>query len=261
MTHMQNLPLIIENLHQRKVFNDHEVDALKAERTEFDKARCILDWVNKKGEMASYELLRILDFTRKRTLHSDSHIWITCFSFREDADVTYSFGTKPCQHYQMQLKIKAKKILDNQWQQSCKYLQNKVQANFGYVPLVLETVLLVKTAYNKIKMKCKKLRKLRPKKLRSYIPDKQETLSPEDLLKSKTRNIMLLGKPGIGKTTVVQQMLKMWTEKDDKEPDYMFYFDETVMSHISTLGNVESFLFDEYLTPKKKRQKRSISRY
>lgn len=89
---MQNLPLIIENLYQRKVFNDYEVDDLKAERTEFDKARCILDWVINKGEMASYELLGILDVTRKRTLHSDSHIWITCFSFREDADVNYSFG-------------------------------------------------------------------------------------------------------------------------------------------------------------------------
>ncbi|XP_057201431.1 protein NLRC5-like [Triplophysa rosa] len=250
VTGMQNLPLITENLYQQKVFNVHEVDALKAEETEFDKARSILDWVIKKGEEASYELLSILDFTRKRTLQVDLHVWICCFSFREDADASYSFGTKPCQNYQMELKTKAKRILKNQWQQSCKYLHNKSQTNFIYIPLVLETGSVVKTAHSKIKKKCKKFRKLRPKKLRSYIPDKQETLSPEDLLKWKTRNILLIGKPGIGKTTVVQQMLKMWTEKDDKQPDYVFYFDETAVSCVSNLVNLESCLFDGYLKPK-----------
>uniref|UniRef100_A0A8C1RAH5 CARD domain-containing protein n=1 Tax=Cyprinus carpio TaxID=7962 RepID=A0A8C1RAH5_CYPCA len=68
VTCMKNLPLIIENLYQKKVFNDYEVDALKAEKTEFDKARCILDWVINKGDEASYELLKILDHIRKRTL-------------------------------------------------------------------------------------------------------------------------------------------------------------------------------------------------
>ncbi|XP_065109115.1 uncharacterized protein [Paramisgurnus dabryanus] len=256
VTHMENFPLIIENLYQQKVFNDHDVDALKAERTEFDKARCILDWVIKKGEMASYELLKILDFTRRRTLHPELHHWISIFSFREDADMpVYLLGTKPCQSYQIQLKKKAEDILKNQWQQNCKYLQNKAQANFSYVPLVLETDAVVKTAHCKIKMKCNKVRKLRPKKLRSYIPDKQEALTPEDLLKWKDKNILLIGKPGIGKTTVVQQILKTWTEKENKEPDYMFYFDESVLSHSSNLVNLESFLFDMNLKPNEKDRK------
>uniref|UniRef100_A0A672PXV7 CARD domain-containing protein n=1 Tax=Sinocyclocheilus grahami TaxID=75366 RepID=A0A672PXV7_SINGR len=93
VTHMKNFPLIIENLYQQNVFNDYEVDALKAERTEFDKARCILDWVINKGEMASYELLRILDVTKKRTLDPGLHYWISCFSFRvEDTEPSYLFG-------------------------------------------------------------------------------------------------------------------------------------------------------------------------
>lgn len=97
MTQMRNLPLIIENLYQKNVFNDHEVDALKAERTEFDKARSILDWVINKGEMASYELLRILDVTKRRTLHSDLHHWISCYPVKdadeeEDAEANYLFG-------------------------------------------------------------------------------------------------------------------------------------------------------------------------
>lgn len=90
---MKNLPLIIENLYQQRVFNDDEVDDLKAQMTEFDKARCILDWVIKKGQMACYELLRILDVTKKRTLHPDLHPWISCFPFRvEDKETSCSFG-------------------------------------------------------------------------------------------------------------------------------------------------------------------------
>ncbi len=93
VTQMKNLPLIVENLYQKNVFNDHEVDALKAERTEFDKARCILDWVNNKGDEASYEFLKILDVTKKRTLDPGLHYWISCSPFRdEDADHNYSFG-------------------------------------------------------------------------------------------------------------------------------------------------------------------------
>lgn len=84
VTHIKNFPLIVENLYQKNVFNDYEVDALKAERTEFDKARCILDWVVNKGEKASYEFLQILDVTKKRTLDPALHPWISCFPFRDE---------------------------------------------------------------------------------------------------------------------------------------------------------------------------------
>ncbi|KAK7175303.1 hypothetical protein R3I93_002262 [Phoxinus phoxinus] len=255
VTHMKNLPLIIENLNQQRVFNDHEVDDLKAERTEFDKARCILDWVTKKGEEASYELLRILDVTKKRTLHPDLHSWISCFPFRwEDEEVSYSFGTKPCQNYQTELKKKAKRILKYQREHFCKYPDDKAQVNFHFIPVVLKKDSVMKTPQCKIKWNNKKCKKLRPKKLRAYIPTEQQALSPVDLLRCQDKNILLIGKPGIGKTTVVQEMLRLWAEKDDRELDYMFYFDESVLSSSSN-DNLESFFFDVYLKPMEKDRK------
>ncbi len=93
VTGMKNLPLIVENLYQKNVFNDYNRNDLKAERTEFDKARCILDWVINKGEDASYELLKILDVTKKRTLDPGLHPWISCSPFRdEDAEPSCLFG-------------------------------------------------------------------------------------------------------------------------------------------------------------------------
>uniref|UniRef100_A0AAR2IL86 CARD domain-containing protein n=1 Tax=Pygocentrus nattereri TaxID=42514 RepID=A0AAR2IL86_PYGNA len=92
VTNLQNLPLIIDNLCQHKVFGVHQLDALKAEKTDFDKARFILGFVITQGDEASYELLRILDVTRKRTLHQDLHIWISYFPFGEEVETSYSVG-------------------------------------------------------------------------------------------------------------------------------------------------------------------------
>ncbi|KAL1279205.1 hypothetical protein QQF64_025878 [Cirrhinus molitorella] len=254
VTDMKNLPLIIENLYQKNVFNDYEVDALKAESTEFDKARCILDWVINKGEVASEKLLKILDVTKKRTLDPSLHYWISCFSFTlEDAEASYSFGTKPCQIYQRELKMEAKSILKNQWKCFCKYLYDKVQGNLSFVPLVLKTDSVMNTQC-KIKLKNKKCKKLRPKKLRAYIPNEGQTLSPEDLLKLKDKSILIIGKPGVGKTTVVQEMLRLWAEKDDRQIDYMFYFDESVLAH-NSVASLESLLFDVYSKPMEKDRK------
>ncbi|XP_051742450.1 uncharacterized protein LOC127508489 isoform X5 [Ctenopharyngodon idella] len=256
VTQMRNLPLIIENLYQQKVFNDHEVDALKAERTEFDKARSILDWVINKGETACYELLRILDATQKRTLDSDLHYWICCFPFRvEDTEISYSTGTKPCQNYQKKLKNKAKNILKDQREHCGKYLGDEGQVNFHFISLVLETDSEGKTPQCKIKWKNKKCKKLRPKKLRAYIPNEEQALSPVDLLRCQDKNILLIGKPGIGKTTVVQEIMRLWAEKDDREFYYMFYFDESVLAHSSRVVNLESIFFDVYLKPKEKDRK------
>ncbi|XDV11974.1 hypothetical protein PO909_000750 [Leuciscus waleckii] len=255
VTHMENLPLIIENLYQQRVFNDHEVEDLKAEKTEFDKARCILDWVTKKGEEASYKLLKILDVTKKRTLHPDLHPWISCFPFRvEDEETSCSFGTKPCQNYQTALKKKAKRMLKEQRERYGKYRDGKAQGNFHFIPVVLERHSVKKTPQCKIKWKNKKCKKLRPKKLISYIPTEKQALSPEDLLRCQDKNILLIGKPGIGKTTIVQEMLHLWAEKDDRELDYMFYFDESDLSG-SRNDDLESILFKVYLTPMEKDRK------
>ncbi|XP_026108467.1 uncharacterized protein LOC113080529 [Carassius auratus] len=248
--HMKNLPLIIENLKQKRVFNDDNVNDLKAEDTEFDKARCILDWVIKKGELASYELLKILDETKKRTLDPALHSWISCFPFRdEDAEPSCLFGTKPCKNYQIQLKKKAESLLKDQRESCCKYLDDKVQGNFSFIPLVLETGSAVKTPQDKIYLKNKKC-----KKLRAYIPTEGQALSPEDLLRWKDKSILIVGKPGVGKTTVVQEMLRVWAEKDDREIDYMFYFDQSVLAH-NSVASLESLLFDVYIKPMEKDKK------
>uniref|UniRef100_A0A8C1N870 Uncharacterized protein n=1 Tax=Cyprinus carpio TaxID=7962 RepID=A0A8C1N870_CYPCA len=248
VTGMKNLRLIIENLYQEKVFNDYDVDALKDKKKKFGKARCILDRVIKQGEKASYELLKILDVTKKRTLDPGLHYWISCSPFRdEDAEPSYSFGTKPCKNYQKQLKDKAK--------EKCffKYLL-KTQGNFSFIPLVLETDSEVKSPQCKINLKSKKCKKLRPKKLRAYIPNEGQALSPEDLLRWQDKNILIIGKPGVGKTTVVQEMLRLWGEKDGREIDYMFYFDQSVLAH-SSVASLEALLFDVYSKPMEKDRK------
>ncbi|XP_026126449.1 uncharacterized protein LOC113107869 isoform X2 [Carassius auratus] len=244
VTRMKNLPLIIENLYQKKVFNHDEVDALKAERTEFDQARCVLDWVVNKGDEASYEFLQILDVTKKRTLDPGLHFWISCSPFRdEDAEPSCLFGTKPCQIYQTQLRVKAKSILKDQ----SKYLGDKVQGNFSFTPLVIKTDSVIHTQY-KIKLKNKKFKKLRPKKLRVYNPNEGQALSPEDLLRWPDKNILIIGKPGVGKTSVVQEMLRLWAEKGGRQIDYMFYFDQSVLAH-SSVASLESLLFEVYSKP------------
>ncbi|KAK6324467.1 hypothetical protein J4Q44_G00038090 [Coregonus suidteri] len=86
---LQNLPLIVENLFQRKVLHEEEVSKIQAEVDRFDQTRKILDWVSAKGEAACYELLTILYITRKRTLDdADLQQWISCFPFKEDPEMT-----------------------------------------------------------------------------------------------------------------------------------------------------------------------------
>ncbi|KAK1792082.1 hypothetical protein P4O66_001862 [Electrophorus voltai] len=255
VTRLQNFPLITENLCQHKVFNDHDVDALKAERTDFDKARFILDRVIKRGESASYELLRILDVTRKRTLHPDSHTWLSQFHFREDTETDYTVGTKPCHNYQKQLQTKAKRILSRRWDQCCKHLKHKTSANVTFIPLVLDTDADLNSAQNTLKKKNQKCKKPRGKKLKSYIPVKKQNPSPKDLLCSHKKATLVIGKPGIGKTAVVQEMLSLWSNKDNQELDYMFYFDESTFTTISSLMSLESLLFDMYSKPLEKDRK------
>uniref|UniRef100_A0A8C1U496 NACHT domain-containing protein n=1 Tax=Cyprinus carpio TaxID=7962 RepID=A0A8C1U496_CYPCA len=170
---------------------------LKAERTEYDQARCILDWVVNKGDEASYELLKILDVTKKRTLDPGLHPWISCSPFRDEDKnnilVKYTHFT-----------ISKEKCF-------FKYLL-KTQGNF------------------------------------TYIPNEGQALSWQD------KNILIIGKPGVGKTTVVQEMLRLWGEKDGREIDYMFYFDQSVLAH-SSVASLEALLFDVYSKPMEKDRK------
>uniref|UniRef100_A0A3Q0QNM7 CARD domain-containing protein n=1 Tax=Amphilophus citrinellus TaxID=61819 RepID=A0A3Q0QNM7_AMPCI len=98
---LKNLSVILENLYQQGVLGDEEVSKIQAERDDYDKSRKILDSVTRKGEAACYELLRIIEMTRKRTLERppfhpetkmfDLHHWISCFSFKEDKQMDANY--------------------------------------------------------------------------------------------------------------------------------------------------------------------------
>ncbi|XP_071264451.1 uncharacterized protein [Salvelinus alpinus] len=252
---LQNLPLIVENLFQRKVLHEEEVSKIEAEVDRFDQTRKILDWVSAKGEAACYELLAILDITRKRTLgNTDLQQWISCFPFKEDPEMTdYFVGSKPCHRYQTQLKCEARRITEGAWKQNCSLLPERFrnEGTFSYTPLVLDTD--VHSSDSEIKMKNKRCKKVRPKKLKSFIPMAKQETSPAELLKTHEKKILLVGKPGIGKTTVAHQMLNLWAEKDHRELDYMFYFDVRDISHRKPM-NLEDLLFNMYSEPKESKE-------
>lgn len=106
---LKDLSVILENLNQKGVLGDEEVSNIKAEKTDKDKRRTTLISVIKKGEAACYELLKIIDMTRKRTLEKlllppeknsdasteknkfDLHHWISCFSFKEETQVDTNY--------------------------------------------------------------------------------------------------------------------------------------------------------------------------
>lgn len=107
---LQNLSVIVENLFQKGFLLKEEVSKIQAETDDFDKTRKILDLVINKGDATCYELLKIIDITRKRTLvrslplpeqteslsnqkdKFDLHHWISCFSFKEDTDMDRSYS-------------------------------------------------------------------------------------------------------------------------------------------------------------------------
>ncbi|KAK9524181.1 hypothetical protein VZT92_018041 [Zoarces viviparus] len=243
---LKNLSVILENLNQKRVLNDEEVCVIEAERNDYDKRRQILDSVIRKGEAACYEFLWILDVTRKRTLDKDLHYWISCFPFNEDSqtDASYLKGPRPCHRYQERLKSKARKISNDFWTANKNLFEGNNKPDLSYTPLVLDTQNISSPV--KVKnFKSRKGKKSRSKKLRTYIPENKAGTSPSDLLKTGG-NILLVGKPGIGKTAVTHQMLKLWAERDNKELDYMFYFD---MRKKSDIKNLEDLLFGVFSEP------------
>ncbi|KAK2864825.1 hypothetical protein Q7C36_003979 [Tachysurus vachellii] len=268
---LQNLPVIVEKLHQQNVFNGNEVSEIEAEPEKYNKTRRILDWVLNKGEKACYNFLRILDRERKLVLPKpdstrqtpDLHTWISLFSFRDEDEDDYIEG--PVSYHQLQnyLKTKTKQILLQRWSQSLRFYGGRLQKNFTFIPLVLDTDTEKNKPRNKITLKSKKSKKSRSKKMKSYIPKDTQRKSPEDLLNSSEKSILIVGKPGIGKTTVVQQMLHHWAERSDRNLDFMFYFDENTLSNISTTENLENLLLSKYLmlNPQLKENAEEILQY
>lgn len=75
-------------------------------------------------------------------------------------------------------------------------------------------------------------------------------LSPDDLLKCNEQNILLVGKPGIGKTTVVLEMINLWSNMENRRLNYLFYFDEITLSGRLKPMSLKSLLFNAYVEPR-----------
>nr|XP_033943340.1 uncharacterized protein LOC117449657 [Pseudochaenichthys georgianus] len=256
---LKNLSVILEKLKLRGVLRDEEVSIIQAEGNDYNKNRKLLDLVIKKGEAASYTFLEIIEITRKRTSllpekqtvasaeseTFDLHHWISCFPFKEDTQMgnNYLQAPTPRHRYQAKLKSKAQEISKEFWTANKDLLKNN-KPDLLYMSLVLDTQESVSPS--KIKLfKGRKSKMSRSKKLGTYIPKDKADISPSDLLKSD-KNILLVGKSGIGKTALTHEMLKLWTEKDDKELNYMFYFD---MRNISNIKSLEDLLFNKFSEP------------
>ncbi|XP_072235253.1 uncharacterized protein [Leuresthes tenuis] len=260
------LSVILENLHQKRVLSAEEVSKIQAEKDDYDRNRAIVDSVTKKGEAACYELLRIIDTTRKRTIgrtprfpenksdasHEnkfDLHYWISCFSFKEDLlmEGNYFQGPGLCHRYQAKLKSRARKLSKEFWVASKRLFEENKTPDLSFTSLVLDTQ--DKGSASKIKkLKRKKSKMSRPKKLRTYIPEDKPEISASGLLK-KDKDVLLVGKPGIGKTALTREMLRLWAERDDNELDYMFYFDMRDTAHFTPTMSLEDLLFSVYSEP------------
>uniref|UniRef100_A0A3P9P8D8 NACHT domain-containing protein n=1 Tax=Poecilia reticulata TaxID=8081 RepID=A0A3P9P8D8_POERE len=262
---LMNLSVILENLYQQNVLIEEEVSDIEAEKHDFNRTRAILDSVTKKGEEACYRLLRILHETRSRTLpalhlknkhsastkakRSDLHHWISCFPFKDDDSfyVDYIKGSKPCHRYQAKLKSEAGTLSNDIWRGSENLFEENKKPELSFYSLVLNTELT--TTPSKVKtFKNKKSNMCRSKKLRTYIPESKPEISPSDLLKHD-KNIILIGKPGMGKTVLSHEMLRLWSERDNKDLDYMFYFDMRELTNIPPTMGLEDLLFNVYCEP------------
>lgn len=145
------------------------------------------------------------------------------------------------------MKSKAQKISNEFWKANKNLFEEKNRPDLSYTSLVLDTQGSV-SPIKIMKLKSKKSKMIRPKKLRTYIPEDKPDISPCDLLKTY-RNILLVGQPGIGKTALTHEMLKLWAEKDNKELDYMFYFDMRETSRITEPMSLEDLLFTDFSEP------------
>lgn len=161
--------------------------------------------------------------------------------------VIFILGPMPCCNYQAKLKSKAQKISKQFWVTSKNLFEENSKPDLSYTSLVLDTQGNVSASKIK-KIKSKKSKMSRPKKLRTYIPGDKPEMSPSELLKTD-KNILLVGKPGIGKTALCHEMLKLWAESRNKQLDYMFYFDMREISHITEAMSLQDLLFRMFSEP------------
>ncbi|XP_042073785.1 nucleotide-binding oligomerization domain-containing protein 1 [Haplochromis burtoni] len=133
------------------------------------------------------------------------------------------------------------------WGESQKLFGGNKKPDLSYATLVLDTDESVSPSKIK-KVKKKKSKLSRPKKMRKYIPEEKPDIPPSELLETD-KNILLVGKPGIGKTALTHEMLRLWAERESKEPDYMFYFDMREISDIIRDKNLEELLFGVFCEP------------
>ncbi|KAM9328497.1 nucleotide-binding oligomerization domain-containing protein 1-like [Pholidichthys leucotaenia] len=262
---LDNVSVIVENLCQQEVLSGEEVSLINAERDDSDKTRTLVDLVIKIGDTACYEFLRIIDVTREGTLGRPSHLherrneasdefdldhWISCFPFREDRhmDVQYLKGPRPCYRYQSKLKSQAEKISKEFWMENQKLFEGNKKPDLSYAPLVLEHT-QESVCPSKTKKMKRKESKMSPLKAREkFVPEEKSDLSPSDLLKTD-KNILLVGKPGIGKTALANELLRLWAERDSSELDYMFYFDMRDTSQIMAAKSWEDLCFSGFCEP------------
>ncbi|XP_038153428.1 uncharacterized protein LOC119791427 [Cyprinodon tularosa] len=236
---LRNHSVILENLLQQKFLHDEEVSEIEAEKKPFEKDRNILDSVIRKGERACYHLLWIIYMISKRTKKKPASLlknhdgaeakkfdldhWISCFPFKEDAEMDTNFlqGSSSCYRYQEKLKSKAKEKSKHFWEGGKRLFKEDKKPELSFIPLVLDTEAPPSKITTSKNMKSKLSR---PDKLRTYIPRDKPKISPSDLLETGER-FLLVGKPGIGNTALCHEILRLWSERDDKRLDYMFYFD------------------------------------
>ncbi|XP_067257644.1 uncharacterized protein [Chanodichthys erythropterus] len=252
-----NCDPLIEALNQCNFFINHELSSIESAENSQDRIRILLDIVFSKGEEACSKFLKILDkkrfevFPRPVLGDRDLHHWISCFSFQDEpqSQTANLADPDPCVAYQGLLRWKARQILENKWNQSMTFLKNEHKSKpFTYIPLVMDTD---SSTVSKLK-KNKGFKKSRSKKLTISIPTNKKMLSPKDLLINDEKSILLVGKPGVGKTTVALEILRLWTEEKSIPVSYMFYFDEPLMRVFSQYPNphmLKDLIFHHYICP------------
>ncbi|XP_051779972.1 NACHT, LRR and PYD domains-containing protein 12-like [Erpetoichthys calabaricus] len=139
--------------------------------------------------------------------------------------------------YRAQLKLEAREIVESKWKNSRVLLAKYVKGlQFKYTPLVL--VSDVSEVYPENKYK-----ESRKQKCKRYIPKEDKLINIEDLLTMKEKKILLVGKPGIGKTFCVLQLLNLWAESNDDDALYIFYLDAEIVRHVRDSADLRSLLF------------------